>query len=140
MNKMWKTTEIKQLRKLIAAGNSHRDIGLKLGRTRETVSGKCCQLKLKSQYKGKGGISLNKPGITYLVYFPKIDIYKVGVTGVGTKERNNQQVLDYQIILERYFDTCGDAFILEQKWLENIQEYKINTGKLNTGNTETFRL
>ena len=28
---------------------------------------------------------------------------------------------------------------LESKWLKNVQEYKINTGLLKSGNTETFR-
>ena len=86
------------------------------------------------------GINQDLPGITYLVYFPKINLYKVGVTGKTTQERNSSQGYEYEIILEHKFDTGREALQFEEHWLDNIKEHKFNTGLLNNGgNTETFR-
>jgi hypothetical protein len=80
------------------------------------------------------------PGITYLVYFSDIDIYKIGVTSKTTRERNSYQNLKYEVILEHHFDTGREALDLERQWLVNVSQYKINTHLLTSGNTETFRL
>ena len=137
MNKMWKTTELKLLANLVELGYTHREIGQKLDRSRETVASKCTQLKIKSKC---GSINNRQPGITYLVYFPKLNVYKIGATSKTTEQRNNIQKLQYEIILEHKFSTGIEAMQLEKEWLENVKEFKVNTGLLNCGNTETFRL
>ena len=87
-----------------------------------------------------GKIDPNNPGITYLVYFYGIDVYKIGITAQTTKIRNKGQGQKYEIILEHHFDTGTEAMQLEEEWLENVKPYKLNTGLLkNGGNTETFR-
>lgn len=89
------------------------------------------------------GIPQDKEGITYLVYIPKYDLYKIGITSKTVKERmrdNNIRYSDYELILEHKFDKGIDAIKLEKKWKENLKDYLINTGLLRTGNTETFRI
>lgn len=90
-----------------------------------------------------GGIPLNKKGITYLVYIPKFDLYKIGITSRNIKIRMTDNKLkdsEYEIILEHTFRKGIDAMNLEKVWKENLKEYLVNTGKLKSGNTETFRL
>ena len=40
---------------------------------------------------------------------------------------------------ERHFEYGIDALKLEQKWINNTKYLQLNTGLLNSGNTETFR-
>ena len=99
----------------------------------------CGHCGRKNNGSGGWGIPKEEPGITYLVYFPKLFLYKIGVTGRTTELRNDSQRQKYEIILEHYFDTGREAMQLEKEWLINVQPYKLNTGLLNSGNTETFR-
>ena len=78
-------------------------------------------------------------GITYLVYFPKLNLYKIGITSKTTAQRLRYIGSDYELILERHFSTLYEAEQLEIKWLFNINHLKIDTKKLVSGNTETFR-
>jgi hypothetical protein len=102
----------------------------------------------KTKLKGYGhcryinngkNIDIDKPGITYLVYFTDIDLYKIGITSRTTKIRNDKHGYKYEIILDRYFEKGLDAIKLEKEWLANISAYKINTKLLSNGNTETFK-
>ena len=70
-------------------------------------------------------INYNKPGITYLIYFYSIDLYKAGVTGNTVKTRYYGEPLPYKIILERHFDTGIEAMKIENEWLSNIKEFKV---------------
>ena len=99
------------------------------------LEGKSC--KFCNQRGGK--IDPNKPGITYLVYFYTINLYKAGITSQTTKKRNKSQGQKYEIIFERYFELGSDAMALEEEWLINVKPYKLNTGLLKDGNSETFR-
>jgi hypothetical protein len=88
-----------------------------------------------------GGIPLDKEGITYLVYIYKYDLYKLGITSKTIKERmRDNKISKYEIILEHKFSNGIDAMKLEKKWKKNLKEYLVNTGKLHSGNTETFRI
>ena len=87
----------------------------------------------------KFGISPNDPGILYLVYFKELDLYKFGITGNTTKERMKSIGQKYEIIFERYFSLGSDAMVLEALWSNNLNSFKVNTGILPTGNTETFK-
>ena len=89
---------------------------------------------------GSGYIPNYMSGFVYLVYIKKYDLYKIGVTSKTTKERMiDNKILEYEVILERQFNNGTDCMKLEKEWLSNIEEYKINTGLLKSGNTETFR-
>ena len=84
-------------------------------------------------------IPYDLPGITYLVYFKGIDLYKIGITSKSIKERFYGYKYPYEIILERQFNSGLDAMNLEKEWLNNIEHLKVNTGLLKSGNTETFQ-
>jgi len=87
------------------------------------------------------GIPKDKPGIAYLIHFPNEKLYKIGITSRTVKKRMKDiGIKDYEVILERHFDKGINAMELEAEWLSNIQYLKVNTGLLNSGNTETFRL
>lgn len=88
-----------------------------------------------------GDIPLDKEGIVYLVYIPKYDLYKIGITSKSTQERmRDNRLSKYEIILEHKFDTGTPAINLEKQWKSNLKHYLVNTGLLNSGNTETFRI
>jgi len=90
-----------------------------------------------------GSIPVNKPGITYLVYIQKYNLYKFGITSKTVKERMRDgkiNIIDYDLIFERKFNTGTEAIELEKLWKENLKDYLVNTGKLKGGNTETFRV
>jgi hypothetical protein len=94
-------------------------------------------------HKNNRGNLLNKSSIVYIIYIPKYTLYKIGCTNKTTEERMKDLGLgmrSYEIILERHFETGNEAMKLEKEWLANIEQYKINTGLLKTGNTETFKL
>ena len=78
------------------------------------------------------------PKYTYLLYFNTLDLYKIGITN-NIPNRRSQLGIKSEVIFSRYFDNGQDAYKLEQKWLENIKLLKVNTSKLRSGNTETFK-
>lgn len=85
------------------------------------------------------GFNSSSPAITYCIYFPDIDLYKVGITNNLTN-RLKQFGQKATVIFTREFDLGIDAKELETKWLDNIKDYKVNTGLLKSGNTETLRI
>ena len=110
-----------------------------------TICNNIWKISPSNLYKGRGcpncavyGFKLNVPAVTYCIYFKEFDLYKIGIS-------NNHEIrfqnFGYtpEIIMLRQFDLGKDAEALEVQWLENIKDYKINTGKLKSGNTETFR-
>jgi len=86
----------------------------------------------------KYGFKENKASVTYLIYFKELDLYKIGITN-NFKRRLTEFGYKPEIIFIRKFELGIDAKNLESQWLYNIMEYKVNTNKLLTGNTETFR-
>ena len=88
-----------------------------------------------------GGIPIDKPAIVYLVFIPKYDLYKVGITSKTVKERmSDNNISKYESILELNFSTGIKAMMLEKEWKINLKDYLINTGLLKNGNTETFKI
>jgi len=89
-------------------------------------------------YCAEYGFNDKLPAVLYCIYFEALKLYKVGIS-------NNYQVrlLHFshkpEIIFIREFEVGKNAKDLEIKWLKNIKDYKINTGLLKSGNTETFR-
>jgi len=83
------------------------------------------------------GFKLNHPAVTYCIYFNDLNLYKIGITG-DYKTRFAHFGYKPEIIFLRKFELGKDAKGLEAVWLKNIKEFKINTGLLSSGNTETF--
>ena len=93
-------------------------------------------------YNSTGGFPIHKEGILYLVYIPKFDLYKFGITSRTVQKRmrdNKLKISDYTLILQLNFVKGIDAVELEAYWKANLKGYLLNTGLLKTGNTETFR-
>ena len=91
---------------------------------------------------GVGRMNTQKSCIVYFIYLIEYDLYKIGVTTVNLDTRVNTMGIkqkNYDRILIRRFSTVHEALELEQSWLKNIGKYKVNTGLLKNGNTETFR-
>jgi len=84
------------------------------------------------------GFQPQEPAVTYLVYFPEHDLYKIGISN-NYLRRFKQFGSKPEIIFIREFELGIDAKELESKWLENVDHLKINTGLLKSGNTETFK-
>ena len=79
----------------------------------------------------------HKPAVTYLIYFPSLEIYKVGVTG-NLEKRMKQFGYEPEILLIRHFSAGKEAKELETRWLNTLEPFMHNTNKLKSGNTETF--
>ena len=71
------------------------------------------------------------------MYFKNLTIYKIGVTN-NIQKRLKTFGYKPEVILILNFKTGKEAKELESIWLKNILPYKINTGLLRSGNTETF--
>ena len=71
------------------------------------------------------GFNINKIGYTYLIYFPRLDLYKVGVSNNYVKRLKNLGY-DSEIILIRKFEKGRGALLLEKLWLHNLKDYIYN--------------
>jgi len=85
------------------------------------------------------GFKIDKPASTYCIYFEELNLYKVGITN-NIKIRMLGFGYKSEIIFIRDFENGHDAAFLEKEWLNNIKEYLVNTHRLKSGNTETFKL
>lgn len=85
------------------------------------------------------GFDTSKPAVTYCLYFNKLNLYKVGITG-NLNRRLKEYNYNPEVVFIRKFKTGLEAKELEKLWLKNINHLKVNTNKLFTGNTETFRI
>ena len=71
----------------------------------------------------------------YVVYFPKVFLYKVGIT--SSIERRAKQFGQPCVILKTIeYETSEEAAEVERCLLKSVT--LVNTGALNNGNTETF--
>lgn len=83
------------------------------------------------------GSFTNKITHLYLLYIPEINLYKIGITNnliVRLKSFGLQTIL----LHSKEFETGHLAYIAEQKLKDKLKPYLFNSGKLNSGNTETF--
>jgi len=86
-----------------------------------------------------GSIGLTGAGIIYLVYIPKYNFYKFGITSKSCKERMKDLCIStYEIILEIKYKNAIDVINLEKQWFLALKPYLVNTELLKSGNTETF--
>ena len=74
--------------------------------------------------------------IIYFIYFPELDLYKIGITNnlkIRLKSITNKEL----IILST--KETSKAYNMEQDILSVFSSFKKNTGQLYSGNTETFK-
>lgn len=87
------------------------------------------------------GFRTDIPASLYCVKFEYEDIhyYKIGITNKDAKKRYIQEWAKFKMELEWeiFFDTGKEAKRVEQQLLKDNECYKINTGALISGNTET---
>lgn len=103
-----------------------------LSRTRTSVLGKAKRLGLRS------GIRISEqPSALYYVYFPKLELYKVGIT-CNYERRSYEFGQETELLDLIEFSTGNEAYQEEQKLLKALSPYMSNKGLLNSGNTETF--
>ena len=86
----------------------------------------------------KSGFKANNPAILYLIYFPALKLYKVGITNRSIKQRFKNEKYYYEIVFYRIFSKGLEARALETKWIKNLTPYMYNSEELHDGNTETF--
>lgn len=77
-------------------------------------------------------------GFLYIVKFPKLDLYKVGITNNPTNRFSSFG--HFCEVLSLLQAPYKDVEALETYLLKYIDKYKINTKKLTSGNTETYRI
>lgn len=74
----------------------------------------------------------------YFVYFPVLNLYKIGITIDLTQRLKNfgqkAELIEYQ-----EFSSGEEAFLEEQKLKQLLTPYLYNSGRLVSGNTETFK-
>ena len=74
----------------------------------------------------------------YLLFFPELNLYKVGITGNLDKRRGKfgetSEVIDTIV-----FETYEECASYESAALKKLKPYMEDTGILSSGNTETFR-
>ena len=129
---------IKRMQELIPYSKLTKE----LNRTATAISAKAKLLGLNSktyeeeyaQYE----LPLTDKAYVYLAYIPSLEIYKIGHT-VNLKRRLNSFNYKLDLIFYRGFSTVTTARKHEKLWLSNVSIYKVNTGLLWSGNTETFK-
>jgi hypothetical protein len=101
----------------------------KINRTYQSVHLKAASLNLQAN------TNHNNSNIVYIVYFPSLFLYKIGIT--NSIERRIKEFGHPCVLLKA--QECGpkEAAELERNLLKSV--VRINTGALkNSGNTETF--
>lgn len=107
-----------------------------LNRSPSTLKTKVCELQLN--YFHSGSFDVNVSAHVYLIYFPTIGIYKIGVSNNYMDRINNFGYIA-EVLLVLFFKDGKEALEKEKELLKNIKKYKTNTGLLYSGNTETFK-
>ena len=73
----------------------------------------------------------------YYIRFPELNLYKIGITN-NFKRRLTEFGYKAELISLKTYDLPEEAYKEEQHILGKLKPYLIDTGILNSGNTETF--
>ena len=95
---------------------------------------KCRNTKIRKRH-------FKEPTILYYIYFPKLKLYKVGVTmkRIGISKRFKNETNSFKVLAFTVFKTGRIAYKLEQFILNRIVKEPVKTnGPLIDGNSETF--
>lgn len=91
------------------------------------------------------GFNISKPAILYLISFEHngVKYYKIGITNRTVYDRYSEESweeLKISVIWEVYFALGKDAKEKEKILLNKYSTFKVNTGALKSGNTETISI
>lgn len=87
----------------------------------------------------KYGYSSSQPGRLYYLYFPGLQLYKVGVTNRLVSERFRNETNHYIILLDEYYEVGSVPLKKEKQILERFRDQKYNgPNVIRTGNSELF--
>ena len=90
-------------------------------------------------YKACPNCAYKESNIVYFIYFEDLKLYKVGITN-NMKVRMQHFGYKASVLTTKTFEEGLGANHLEKQILEQFKDFKINTRKLTSGNTETLRL
>ena len=102
-------------------------------RTVDSVLNKATRLKLVTE---NGSKTIKECTTVYIVYFPCLDLYKVGITK-NVLKRIKQFGTEAHVVYDKNCKDHISAKSLEKELLSMVE--KISSGLLTTGNTETFK-
>ena len=75
----------------------------------------------------------------YLLFFPELNVYKVGITNnLDTRRKNLGETSE--VIDSTVFETYEECISYESAALKKLEPHMEDTGILKSGNKETFRL
>ncbi len=84
---------------------------------------------------------LNEATILYYIFFPALNVYKIGITLVrrGVRVRMHSESHKYVVLSETHFLDGQDAYEAEQRILTDYKKYRYTGANLlKDGNTELF--
>ena len=103
------------------------------------LSGKGCQDCANLR---RNKLFFNEPTILYYIYFPNINLYKIGITleSNGVTKRYQGEKEEYEIIHTKLFSDGKDAYKLEQQILRKYSKHRLKhkVPELISGHTECF--
>jgi hypothetical protein len=102
-----------------------------LGRTYNSVHLKAAAMGLKCNIRS----NMNNSKLVYIVYFPELYLYKIGITN-SLQHRIKSWGVISEVLKVKEYSTAQEAAEVERKLLKSVQ--LVNTGELRNGNTETF--
>lgn len=85
----------------------------------------------------KSGFKATRETFLYYIYFPALDLYKVGIT-VDWDKRKYDFGYTPELLSLIPFSSGTEAKEAEEVLLTKLSVYMANTGELKAGNTETF--
>lgn len=88
--------------------------------------------------KGCPECASKNSNIVYILNFPELDLYKVGITN-NLARRVTQFGYTCSLLFAQEYENGSQAYNIEQQILDWLVDRLVNTGKLASGNTETFR-
>lgn len=126
-NKEWTQKEIEYINEVYGYKSGY-EIAEVLNRTYSAVNTKIKKMGIKKANRYH----------TYIIYFPELDLYKLGYSKnpkIKAKSFNEK----FEIIFTRVFNTKKEALLLERHWKRNIQNITVNLGLFpDNGDSEIF--
>lgn len=81
------------------------------------------------------------PGVVYYIYFPTLNMWKIGVTTLGVTERFRNEPLPYRVLEVIQFDLVKDAYNFEIHTLRTFHKFRYKGPKvLREGSTELLTI
>lgn len=101
------------------------------------LSGKGCRSCGFEISSFSGSYTREVPGIVYYIYFPTLNMWKIGVTSLSITERFSGEKVEYTVIDIINFDLIKDAYNFEYEVLSAFRNFRyVGPKLLRTGSTE----